>query len=261
MKDSLIAAEEKNSFAHNNFQSRDGNIKFSWENKNLKEHRFFKLKRLFDIIISCSGLVFLLPFMILVIIAICVSSKGPLFFTQSRVGQKGKIFKVVKFRTMIVGGEKEGSITTATDKRVTKIGRWIRRFKLDEYPQLWNVLIGNMSLVGPRPDVPGYADRLRGRARAILSLRPGITGPATLYFKNEEKLLDQSEDPKRYNDYVVYPAKVALNLDYLERWSFGRDIGYILVTVFPFLERFLRLVPEENIDTLAHNGIEACRER
>lgn len=225
------------------------------------KNKRFCLKRLLDIIVSGLGLVFLLPVMIIVLLAVVVSSKGPVLFTQPRVGQDGKIFKVVKFRTMRVGGEKEGSITTATDARITQIGRWLRRFKLDEYTQLWNVFIGNMSLVGPRPDVPGYADRLRDRARSILSLRPGITGPATLYFKNEEELLDLAEDPKRYNDWVIYPAKVALNLNYLERWSFSRDVGYIVITVFPFLDRFFRLVPSDNINKLVHIGIEACREQ
>jgi len=224
-------------------------------------NRLFGLKRLFDIIISGAGLIILLPFMILVILAIYFSSKGPVFFTQPRLGRDGEIFKLIKFRTMKVGAEKEGSITTASDSRVTQIGRWLRRYKLDEYPQLWNVFIGNMSLVGPRPDVPGYADRLKGRARAILSLRPGITGPATLYFRNEEELLDRVEDPKRYNDQVIYPAKVAINLEYLERWSFSRDIGYILITVFPFLDSFLRLVPNEDVNTLALKGIDACKEQ
>jgi len=225
------------------------------------KNKRFCLKRLLDIIVSGLGLIFLLPVMIIVSLAVVISSKGPVLFTQPRVGQDGKIFKVVKFRTMRVGGEKEGSITTATDARITQIGRWLRRFKLDEYTQLWNVFIGNMSLVGPRPDVPGYADRLRGRARSILSLRPGITGPATLCFKNEEELLDLAEDPKRYNDWVIYPAKVALNLNYLERWSFSRDVGYIVITVFPFLDRFFRLVPSDNINKLVHLGIEACREQ
>ena len=218
-------------------------------------------KRLFDIIAAAFGLAVLSPVMLLVMLAMRVSSRGPLFFTQSRVGRKGRIFNVVKFRTMIVGSDGNGSITTATDARITPIGRWLRRFKLDEYPQLWNVLIGNMSLVGPRPDVPGYADRLMGRARAILSLRPGITGLATLYFRNEEELLDRADDPKSYNDQVIYPAKVALNLTYLEQWSFFRDIGYILITLIPSLDRYFKLIPNIDIDTLARQGINACREQ
>ena len=218
-------------------------------------------KRIFDIIAAGFGLAVLFPAMLLVMLAIRVSSKGPLCFTQSRVGRNGRIFSVVKFRTMIVGGEQNGSITTASDERITPIGRWLRRFKLDEYPQLWNVFVGNMSFVGPRPDVPGYADRLMGRARAILSLRPGITGLATLYFRNEEELLDRKDDPKSYNDQVIYPAKVALNLSYMEQWSFFRDIGYIIITLIPSLDRYLRLIPTADIDELARQGINVYREQ
>lgn len=218
-------------------------------------------KRIFDIVVAAFALAVLSPAMLLVMLAIRVSSKGPLFFTQSRVGRNSRPFSVVKFRTMIVGGAQNGSITIASDERITPIGRWLRRFKLDEYPQLWNVFVGNMSLVGPRPDVPGYADRLRGRARAILSLRPGITGLATLYFRHEEELLDRKDDPKSYNDQVIYPAKVALNLTYLEQWSFFRDIVYILITLIPNLDHYFRLIPTIDIETLAHQGTNACRER
>ena len=218
-------------------------------------------KRIFDIVVAAFALALLSPAMLLVMLAIRVSSKGPLFFTQSRVGRNGRLFSVVKFRTMIVGGAQNGSITTASDERITPIGRWLRRFKLDEYPQLWNVFVGNMSLVGPRPDVPRYADRLRGRARAILSLRPGITGLATLYFRHEEELLDRTDNPKSYNDQVIYPAKVALNLTYLEQWSSFRDIVYILITLIPNLDRYLRLIPTIDIETLARQGINACIER
>lgn len=167
-----------------------------------------------------------------------------MFFAQKRVGKNGELFNAVKFRTMRLGAEREGTVTTADDARVTPIGRILRRFKLDELPQLWNVLTGRMSFVGPRPDVPGYADRLSGEARKILCLRPGITGPATLYFRNEEELLAQAQDLKTFNDTVVWPAKVNLNLKYLEQWSFGKDIGYILITIFPALNRYLSLVPE-----------------
>ena len=218
-------------------------------------------KRLFDIILAALGLVVLSPAILLVILILQVSSRGPLFFLQPRVGREGRIFDVVKLRTMIVGGEQNGSITTASDARVTSIGRWIRRFKLDEYPQLWNVLVGNMSLVGPRPDVPGYADQLMGRARSILSLRPGITGLATLYFRHEEEILDRATDAKSCNDQVIYPAKVALNLMYLEKWSFFRDIGYIMITIIPSLDHYFKLVPNVDIDTLALQGINACREQ
>ena len=199
-------------------------------------------KRLFDIFFSALGLAALcVPFLI---VALCIklTSPGPVFFRQQRIGRKGKSFFVIKFRTMFTGAERHGSITTSNDSRVTPVGRWLRRCKLDEFPQLWNVLVGKMSFVGPRPDVPGYADRLEGIARIILELRPGITGPASLYFRNEEKLLASEKDPKKYNDTVIWPKKVELNLAYAENWSFWRDIGYILITVFPFLNKWLKLV-------------------
>lgn len=140
--------------------------------------------------------------------------------------------------------EKLGSITTAADSRITLIGKLLRKFKLDELPQLWNVFTGKMSFVGPRPDVPGYADKLEGSDRKILELRPGITGPASIYFRNEEELLAGVENPKEYNDAVIWPRKVQLNLEYLDNWGFWKDIGYILVTLFPGFNRVFRLVEE-----------------
>ena len=229
---------------------------------NMNMNRFqLVCKRLFDIIVSAIGLTVLSPAIFLVILALQFSSRGPIFFFQQRVGREGRLFNVVKFRTMIVGGEQNGSITTASDDRITSVGRWIRRFNLDEYPQLWNVLVGNMSLVGSRPDVLGYADQLVGRARSILSLRPGITGLATLYFIHEEEILDRVAEAKIYNDQVIYPAKVALNLMYLEKWSFSRDIGYIMITMIPSLNNYLKLIPNIDVDTLARQGINACREQ
>jgi lipopolysaccharide/colanic/teichoic acid biosynthesis glycosyltransferase len=124
------------------------------------------------------------------------------------------------------------------------MGQRLRRTKLDELPQLWNILKGEMSLVGPRPDVPGYADRLTGRAATILDVRPGVTGPATLYLRREEDLLAAvGSDPEHYYDSVLYPLKVQIDLDYIERWSFLRDLGYVLVTVVPPMDRCLQLVP------------------
>ena len=143
----------------------------------------------------------------------------------------------MKFRTMYVGAQTQGSITTATDSRITSVGRVLRRYKLDELPQLWNVLKGEMSFVGPRPDVPGYADRLQGEDRKLLELLPGITGPATLLFRDEEQLLDMVKDKKAFNDEVVYPEKVRINLEYLHTSTFWRDIGYIIATVFPVLTK------------------------
>ena len=140
---------------------------------------------------------------------------------------------------MYAGSEQKGTITSATDERITPIGRFLRNYKLDEFPQLWNVLIGRMSFVGPRPDVPGYADRLQGEARKILELRPGITGPASLYFRDEEDILAKAENPQEYNDTILWPKKTELNLQYCREWSFWKDIGYILVTIFPSIAMVL----------------------
>jgi lipopolysaccharide/colanic/teichoic acid biosynthesis glycosyltransferase len=192
-------------------------------------------KRSFDIAASLAGLLLLTIPCALLALLVKLSSKGPVFYCQQRVGRHGKTFTCVKFRTMYVGAERAGSITSAGDRRITPVGRLLRRFKLDEFPQLWNVLIGRMSFVGPRPDVPGYADTLQGDARRILDLRPGITGPATLHFRNEEELLASVEDPRRYNDEVIWPKKVELNLRYLDEWGFWKDIGYIFATILPWL--------------------------
>jgi lipopolysaccharide/colanic/teichoic acid biosynthesis glycosyltransferase len=190
-------------------------------------------KRAFDIAASLIGLiVFALPF-VLVGVVVKLSSNGPVFFVQNRVGRHGKLFSCLKFRTMFVGSETYGTVTTARDTRITPIGRFLRRYKLDEFPQLWNVLTGKMSFVGPRPDVPGYADRLTGDAQRILELRPGITGPATVHFRGEEELLSTVADPRKYNDEVIWPTKVALNLAYIDNWSFWADICCILKTFFP----------------------------
>jgi len=199
-------------------------------------------KRLFDLVVSCMGMIFLfIPFCIIALL-VKISSRGTILFIQNRIGKNGKEFKCVKFRTMYMDSEKYGSVTTAKDNRITPVGSFLRKFKLDELPQLWNVFVGNMSFVGPRPDVAGYADKLTGKAAAILSLRPGITGSATLYFRDEEEQLAKVEDPVEYNDTVIWPKKVALNIEYVNTWSFFKDIGYILITIFPALDNFLGLV-------------------
>ncbi|NEQ64708.1 MAG: sugar transferase [Symploca sp. SIO2D2] len=188
-------------------------------------------KRLFDISLSSVGLVALAILVLIISLIILVTSGSPIFFTQDRVGQDGKIFSLIKFRTMTVLQTNPSTVTVAGDRRITPIGRYLRRWKLDELPQLWNVLIGEMSFVGPRPDVPGYADRLQGDDRRILSLRPGITGPATLAYRNEEEILAQVDDPIRYNKEVIYPDKVRINLEYLEYCSFSKDLYYIWKTI------------------------------
>lgn len=189
------------------------------------------MKWIFDRIVSFVGLLFLWPVLIIVAVLIrCKMPGGPVLFTQKRVGRHGKLFTIYKFRTMTVshGGS---SVSVAGEARITPLGATLRRFKLDELPELWNVLIGDMSFVGPRPDVPGYADQLTGDDRRILELRPGITGPASLKYRDEEELLAKVENPQVYNDTVIYPDKIKLNLYYLDHYSFIKDIQMIFCTV------------------------------
>ena len=191
----------------------------------------FFFKWCFDRIASLCGLIVLFPLLLVLAILIKCDSKGPLFFMQWRIGKDGKPFRICKFRTM--HREAKGdSITTANDPRVTRIGRWLRHSKVDCLTELVNVFIGQMSFVGPRPDVPGYADQLQGEDRRILQLRPGITGPASIKYRNEEELLAQQTDPKWYNDNIIWPDKVRINLNYLDNWSFFGDIKLIFKTIF-----------------------------
>lgn len=151
---------------------------------------------------------------------------------QERIGFNGLPFKIYKIRTMkSLDEENETKITTRKDKRITKTGRLIRRLKLDELPQVINVIIGNMSFVGPRPDVDGYANKLEGKDRIILAIKPGITGSASIHFKNEEDLLENQKDPKNYNDTVIWPRKVEINKAYIENYSLLNDIKYIFKTI------------------------------
>lgn len=189
------------------------------------------MKRLFDIFFSFLGLIILSPIMLLAAIFIKLGPKGPVFFLQERVGLNGKLFKLIKFRTMVIN-DGNNSITTKNDPRITAIGRIIRKFKIDEIPQLINVLKGDMSFVGPRPDVAGYADELTGDDKIVLSVRPGITGPATLKFRHEEQLLAEQKDPVRYNKEVVFPEKVRLNREYARNNDLLIDLKYILMTLF-----------------------------
>ncbi|MFC1559158.1 sugar transferase [Gemmatimonadota bacterium] len=192
------------------------------------------MKRFFDISVAFLGLVLLSPVLIILSLVIKISSKGSVFFIQERIGRYGKRFCVIKFRTMVPDAENTGmgTITVGGDTRITSIGRFLRRWKLDEIPTLWNVLRGDMSFVGPRPDVQGYADKLRGESRQILKLRPGITGPATLKYSNEEELLAKVDNPQEYNDEVIFPDKVRINLEYLSNRSLLGDISIILKTIF-----------------------------
>ena len=188
--------------------------------------------RFFDIVFSLLGILLLSPVFLLLYIAICLESKGGGFYKQLRVGRYGGDFYVYKFRSMRVGADKKGLITVGgRDPRITRTGYLIRKYKLDELPELWNVLIGDMSFVGPRPDVPGYADKLEGENRRMLLLKPGITGPASLKYRNEEELLAQQEDPQKYNDEVLFPNKVRINIEYLDNWSFWNDVKIIIYTI------------------------------
>ena len=211
------------------------------------------LKWIFDRAVSLIGLLCLWP--ILLVVAILIKKKmpgGPAFFTQKRVGRYGKLFTMHKFRSMTVS-HSGSSVSVAGEARITPLGATLRKYKIDELPELWDVLVGNMSLVGPRPDVPGYADQLQGDERRMLELRPGITGPASLKYRDEEELLadvrnkmvegrclpqeqiDSMKDQELavwYNDHVIYPDKVRINLYYLDNYSFLKDIQMILCTVF-----------------------------
>lgn len=189
------------------------------------------LKFIFDRLASFFGLLIIWP--VLIIVAILIKIKmpgGPVFFTQERVGRNGKLFTMYKFRSMTVS-HSGSSISVAGESRITPFGAKLRKYKIDELPELWNVLIGEMSFVGPRPDVPGYADMLKGEGRDILKLRPGITGPASLKYRNEEELLSHVDDPIKYNNEVIFPDKVRINLYYLHNYSFWTDIKLILCTV------------------------------
>ena len=185
-------------------------------------------KRIFDFIAASLGLALLswLIFSVWIIATIDTRSNG--FFSQKRVGRDGSLFTLIKIKTMKKVNGIDTTVTTKNDIRITKIGSFFRRTKLDELPSLWNVLIGDMSLVGPRPDMPGYADKLTGYDREILKLRPGITGPATLKYANEENILQSVNNPTKYNDEVIFPDKVRINLEYLENWTFWLDIKIIL---------------------------------
>lgn len=204
-------------------------------------------KRVFDICLAIVGLVifFWLIFICWLLSTLDTRQNG--FYLQDRIGKKGKTFRIIKIRTMRSVKGVTSVFTVRDDPRVTCLGSVLRRFKLDELPQLLNVLVGQMSFVGPRPDVAGFADLLQGKDRIILSVRPGITGPATLFFSNEEELLAGCNDIERYNREVVYPVKVKINRHYIQEYNFYKDILYILATLLPVLRR--QVMPE--IEALA----------
>jgi lipopolysaccharide/colanic/teichoic acid biosynthesis glycosyltransferase len=190
------------------------------------------MKRLFDFAAAAVGLVLLLPFLIVIAVVIKATSRGAVFYTGKRVGLHGKIFKMHKFRTMVVDADKlGGSCTYEGDPRVTRTGNWLRKFKLDELPQLFNVFLGEMSLVGPRPEVPEYVQMFTDEERAILSVRPGITDWASIWDRDEAQALAGSLDPERTYLEVIRPEKIRLQLEYVRRRSFLTDLAILLETL------------------------------
>lgn len=189
------------------------------------------IKRLFDICLSSISLLLLSPYFLLIALAIKITMPGPVFFMQVRIGYRCKPFQILKFRSMIVN-KSELTVTQKSDNRITTFGRFLRKSKTDELPQLWNILIGEMSFVGPRPDVPGYSDKLLGEDQLLWTVKPGLTGLDSISYPNEEELLDKQPDPQRYYDEVLWPDKVRINVLYIKNKSFWLDLEILMRTLF-----------------------------
>lgn len=189
------------------------------------------VKRAFDLLASGGGLLLTWWIIVLAAAAATIDTRKNGFFLQRRVGRGGKPFVVVKIRTMRLVDGVSTTVTTSQDARITALGRFLRKSKIDELPQLINVFLGQMSFVGPRPDVPGYADVLEGEDRLMLTIRPGITGPATLKYRNEEEILAAQDEPEKYNREAIWPDKVKINCNYVRQWSLRDDLRYIWITV------------------------------
>ena len=189
------------------------------------------IKRLFDIVASFFGIILLSPVLLAIAVLIKIRMPGPVLFRQIRAGRHGKPFSICKFRTMTLN-HNGNTISVKGESRITPLGAILRKYKLDELPELWNVLKGDMSFVGPRPDMPEYLSRLFGEDKQILELRPGITGPATLVYANEEEILASVSDPRKHNDEILWPDKVRMNLEYYQNHSFIGDLKIILRTIF-----------------------------
>jgi lipopolysaccharide/colanic/teichoic acid biosynthesis glycosyltransferase len=197
------------------------------------KHTFYAKsgKRMFDSVAAAIGLLVLSPLLLVLLLLVKLTSPGPVFYGQERVGRNGKIFRIVKFRSMVEDADKCGpAITSAGDLRITALGRVLRRLKVDELPQLWNVLKGDMSLVGPRPEVPCYVESYSDSQRRVLAVRPGITDPGSILYRHEEQLLGDQPDPDRYYREVILPHKLNLNLEYLSHISFSHDLSLLLLT-------------------------------
>lgn len=196
------------------------------------------LKRLFDIVASGCGLIVLSPLFIILAIWIKLDSKGPVFYRQVRVGRGNRDFRLYKFRSMRVGADKQGLITVGgRDPRITRSGYFIRKYKLDEFPQLINVFVGDMSLVGPRPEVRKYVDMYTPEQLRVLSVRPGITDLASIRYRNENELLEKAEDPDSYYEQVIMQDKLRINLEYVDNHCFVNDIKLIFMTFWEIVAR------------------------
>ena len=193
------------------------------------------MKRLFDIVASALGLILLSPLFLILAIWIKLDSKGPVFYRQVRVGRRNKDFRIFKFRTMRLGADAGSLVTIGQDARITRSGRFIRKFKLDELPQLINVLVGDMSLVGPRPEVRHYVDYWTPEQMRVLDVRPGITDTASIKFRNENELMEKADDPEKYYIEVIMQQKLKLYLEYVDHHSFWGDIALIFKTIWTIL--------------------------
>lgn len=194
------------------------------------------IKRLFDILASGIGIIVLSPVLLIIALRIKTGSDGPVFFKQIRVGKNGKEFEILKFRTMVVNAEKLGrQITVGADNRITKVGGFLRKYKLDELPQLFNVFKGDMSLVGPRPEVPRYVKLYTEEQRKVLSVRPGITDLASIRYRDENELLGKAENPDEFYINTIMPDKLALNMEYIKKSNVFYDIYIIIETIIKCL--------------------------
>jgi lipopolysaccharide/colanic/teichoic acid biosynthesis glycosyltransferase len=189
------------------------------------------LKRTFDFVLAAFGLLFTWWIIVIAWLIASFETRSNGLFVQKRVGKDGKLFDVYKIKTMKKVSGVETTITSANDARITKSGAFFRKTKIDELPQLVNVLFGSMSFVGPRPDVSGYADMLQCDDKIVLSIKPGITGPASLKYKDEEEILAKQNNPTEYNDTIIWPDKVKINKKYIKNWSLKKDIIYIIKTI------------------------------
>lgn len=216
-------------------ESREVLIDIKQELENKKFNLF--IKRVFDIIASFCGLIILSPMLLIVSLAIKVDSKGPVFFKQKRVGKNNKIFEIYKFRTMVTDAEKLGKqITVGNDSRITRVGKFIRKCKLDEFPQLINVLKGEMSLVGPRPEVPRYVDLYDEYQSQILLVQPGITDYASIEYRDENEILGKSENPEKTYIEEIMPIKIELNMKYIRNISLFEDIKLVINTILAIVK-------------------------